>query len=108
MKKVILTILTSIIFITNVFASYTLPLSKFKKVEQVWHKIIKIVDSKYQKKQRKQIYWTIVDSIDGYIALHKLTDDKKVILLCLKSILLQHMWYKIWNSMQVKVVNDIN
>ena len=106
MKKVFLTILAGIIFITSTFASYTLPLSVVKKIEQVGNKIIKVVDSKYPSKKRKEIYWTIVDSIDGYIALHKLTDTEKAVLLCLKTFLLRHMGYKIWNPVEIKIVDD--
>jgi len=108
MIKKILAILLWIVFIGWTFASYTLPLSVVKRIESVWDKIISWVDNKYPVNQRKQIYWTIVDSIDGYIALHKLDNTEKAVLLCLKTMLLQHMWYKIWNPIQVKVVNDIS
>jgi len=104
-KKVVI-ILLWIVFITSSFASYTLPLSVVKKIEQVGNKIIKVVDSKYPPKKRREIYWTIVDSIDGYIALHKLTDTEKAVLLCLKTILLRHMGYKIWNPVEIKIVDD--
>jgi len=106
MLKKILAILFWIVFITSSFASYTLPLSVVKKIEQVGNKIIKVVDSKYPPEEREKIYWTIIDSIDGYIALHKLTDTEKAVLLCLKTILLQHMGYKVGNPVQVKVVDD--
>ena len=105
MKK-ILALVLSIVFIGSSFASYTLSAKVVKKVEQVGNKIISVVDKKYKEPLRSQIYWTIVDSIDGYIALHSLTDTEKAVLLCLKTILLKHMGYKIGNPVKVKIVGD--
>ncbi len=109
MIKKILAILLAILFIGSSFASYTLPLSVVKKIDILWKKIVTHVDKKYKTKgKRNYIYWTIIDSIDGYIALHKLNDTQIAVLLCVKTFLIQHMWYKIWNPIKIKVIDDIN
>jgi len=107
MKKIILAILW-FVFIWNVFASYTLTVSQVKKINELASLIFKKVETKYKKtEEQKEIYWTIVNTLDLYILTHKLTDNQKAALLCLKTIILEHMWYKIWNPIKVRVVNDV-
>jgi len=108
MKKLLL-LLASFVFIWNVFASYTLTLSQIKKINEVAQIIFQKVETKYHTKQKQQeIYWTIVNTLDLYILTHKLTDKQKASLLCLKTLILGHMGYKVGNPIKVKVVDDIN
>jgi len=108
MKKIILLFLW-VLFIWNSFASYTLTVSQVKKINQLAKLVIEKVETKYHdRKKQNEIFWDIANTIDLYIFTHKLTDNQKAALLCFKTLILQHMGYKIWNPVKVKIVNDIS
>lgn len=105
MKKLLFAAFIFIYSFALVFAqTYTMRLSTYQKIKNVAERVFKIVETKYKWKE-KQVYWTLVDTIDGYIALHpKLSENKKIRLLCLKTLILQHMGYKFSNSINLKLV----
>ena len=85
--------------------SYTIKSKDKQKVEHIVQIMYTTVEKKYHsKKKRNYVYQSIVDTIDGYIVLHKLSERNKMVLLYLKTLLLLHMWYKIWNCIKLNVV----
>lgn len=107
MKKVILAILW-FVFIWNAFASYTLTVSQVKKLNEIAESTFKKVEAMYKTQvKQNEIYWTIANTIDLYILTHKLTDNQKAYLLCFKTLILEHMWYKVGNLVKVKIVDDV-
>jgi len=105
MKKLIILIVWIVIMFSSVFASYNISLKDKQKLDNLSKKIYNIIEKKYKTtSKRKYLYQTMVDTIDGYIVLHKLNTRQKVILLYLKTLLLLHMWYKIWNCIDLNVV----
>lgn len=105
MKKIITLIMLLFITFSFSFASYTIRYEDKQKVEFIVNKIYNIVEKKYKtKSKRNYIYQSIVDTIDGYLVLHKVSERNKVILLYLKTLLLKHIWYKIWDCKELKVV----
>jgi len=106
MKRIIIIISIFFIFIWNSFAIYTISFQDYKKITELTNLIFQKVDSKYKNRiNREKIYWTLVNSIDGYIILKKehLSQRVKIILLYLKTLIIKHMWYKIWNPIQVEI-----
>ncbi len=107
MKKILFLLLSSIIAIDFTFASYVLPVSIVKKTENIANNIISYVETKYPTKY-KTILWEIANSIDLYIALHRnqLNDTKMAVLLLLKTLILEHMGYKVGNPVELKIVSE--
>jgi len=93
-KKIILLILSVVIFFSSSFAmSYTISQSDYNRVQKINNKIVTIVETKYNGRE-SYIYQMLIDTIDGYLALHKVSERKKVMLLCIKTFLLNKLWYK--------------
>ncbi len=106
MKKLISLIMWIVIIFSSTFASYTITLDNKQKIDNLSEKIYDRVESKTKDEgKREYIYQTIVDSIDGYIVLHDISKKNEAILLYLKTLLLNHMWYKIWNCQKLNIVN---
>ena len=106
MKRLIISIfLCIVITFSSSFASYTISSVNKQKIDNLAVKIYTIVEKEYNTEaKRDYVYQTIVDTIDGYIVLHKVSEKNKVILLYLKTLLLKHMWYKIWNCVKLDIV----
>lgn len=105
MKKILTVLMLIVITFSVSFASYTITDSNKTKVDNVAKKIYTIVEKRYStQEKRNYIYQSIIDSIDGYLVLHKVSEKNKVILLYLKTLLLQHIWYKIWDCIKLDVV----
>jgi len=104
MEKLIIAIFVWIVItFSSSFASYTISSTNKQKIDNLAVKIYTIVENKYHT-QANYVYQTIVDTIDGYLVLHDISEKNKVILLYLKTLLLKHMWYKIWNCVKLDVV----
>ena len=106
MLKKILTILAGILFIGTSFATYKLKASEYQRTIELTNKIIKVVEKKYPPNKQKYVFWVLVDSIDGYIALHKISEKKKVVLLLIKTLLLKHMGYKFSNTKKIIIISE--
>ena len=106
MKKIPTIIIWIIIIFSSSFASYTMTLDNKQKIDNLAEKIYYNVEIKTQDREKREyMYQTIVDSIDGYIVLNDISKKNEAILLYLKTLLLKHMWYKIWNSKNIDFIN---
>lgn len=104
MKKFILILGTTLITLSSSFATYTISVKDKQKVDNFMPILYKQVNNKFKtEKKRNYILQSIVDTIDGYIVLHKnkLTQRQIVILLLIKTYILKHLWYKIWNPIKL-------
>lgn len=105
MKKLIAIFMLIFITFSSVFASYTITLDNKQRLDNLVEKVYHKVELRYDTaSKRNYIYHTIVDTIDGYIVIHNVSEKNKAILLYFKTLLLQHMWYKIWNCVALDVV----
>lgn len=105
MKKLLTIFMWIFIFFSSSFASYTITLDNKQKIDNLAKKIYDRVEKKTKdKEKRNYIYQTIVDSIDGYIVLHDISKKNEAILLYLKTLLLKHMWYKIWDCKKLNFI----
>jgi len=104
MKKIILTIITILIMLSSSFATYTISVKDKQKVDNFMPILYKQVNKKFKtEKNINYILQSIVDTIDGYLVLHKnkLTQRQIVILLLIKTNIIKHLWYKIWNPIKI-------
>lgn len=104
MKKFILILATILITLSPSFATYTISTKDKQKVDNFMPILYKQVNNKFKNEKKiNYILQSIVDTIDGYIVLHKnkLTQRQIVILLLIKTYILKHIWYKIWNPIKI-------
>jgi len=102
-KKIILIISSIVIFFSSSFAiSYTISQSDYNRVQEINNRIVTIVETKYVGREN-YIYQMVIDSIDGYLTLHNVSDRKKVMLLCIKTFLEEKLGYKSWNPINVYI-----
>ena len=103
MKKLVVFICLILFWFVSSFANYSITRKDYNKVNYVNHKLEQIIESKYPMKKR-YYYQMIVDTIDGYLALHKVSKRKKVMFLCVKTYFEKKLGFKIWNAMQVDII----
>ena len=101
-KKLVIILLIMLFSLTNIFASYTISEKDYEKVNYINHKLEQIIEKKYSTK-KYYYYNVIVSTIDGYLALHKVDERKKVMLLCIKTYFIKKMWYKVWDPISVYI-----
>ena len=103
LKKLVIVLWIMFFAFASSFASYTISKKDYEKVNYINHKLEQIIEKKYPTK-KYYYYKVIIDTIDGYLALHKVGERKKVMLLCVKTYFIEKMWYKVWNSIQVDII----
>jgi len=103
-KKIIIICLSVFIFFSTSFATtYTISRNQYEKIQQINNRIVSLVGNKYPDK-KKYIYQVIIDSIDGYLVLHKdISNAKKITLLCVKTFLEQKLGYKIAKPIKIYI-----
>jgi len=103
-KKVIFAIASFFIIFSSSFATtYTITKSDYDKVQAINHKLENIIDRKYSNR-KSYVYQVIVDTIDGYLALHpNVSQRKKVMLLCVKTYFVEKLWYKFEDKIDVVI-----
>jgi len=102
-KKIILIISSFVIFFSSSFAiSYTISKTDYDKIQKINDRIVTIVETKYAGREN-YVYQMLIDTIDGYLTLHKVSERKKVMLLCIKTFLEEKLGYKSWNPINVYI-----
>lgn len=89
-------------------SSMTITRKNKTKIENYVQSVVKQVEKKTDSaSKRKYYYQTITDTIFGFIALNstKITTSQQTQLLYFNTLLLKHMWYRIWNEVPLIVID---
>ena len=103
-RKTLFTIASFFIIFSSSFATnYTISKSDYDKVQIVNHKLDDLINRKYSNK-KYYYYQVIIDTIDGYVALHpNISTRKKVMLLCVKTYFIKKIGYKFDDKINIYI-----